>query len=271
MDKIVLFFFIFLVFASCAKENTDKSLVIENTGIPLISKVLIGGEIYMEYTYDDANLVTEERNRFHYTRHFYNDRNQLTVSDFYWDERIASSNSSVLEEAMKRKEWVSPDNTPKSISHLLEYDDENHLVKKTFIRTTGGSGDIMEFLYEGDRIVRATSYYNGVISNYRDYSYDEKGNIIREERYNVSSSGVAGISTTTVYEYDEMHNPWQAFRRLVTPGIYTNPNNITKETYPIHIEVDPWIENIQVEEYSYEYNETGYPVKINGLTEYVYK
>ena len=87
----------------------------------------------------------------------------------------------------------------------------------------------------------------------------------------MSSAGVAVLSTTTEYEYDEMHNPWKSFRRLLTPGIYTNPNNITKETYTLHFEVDPWIENIQVKEYSYEYNEKGYPVKVNGLTQYVYK
>ncbi len=51
--------------------------------------------------------------------------------------RIASSSSSVLEEAMNRKEWVNPENTPKSFSHLLEYDDVNHIVRKSFIRPSG--------------------------------------------------------------------------------------------------------------------------------------
>jgi hypothetical protein len=271
MNKTSFLFFISLVFVSCAKENTDKHLIIENTKIPLISKVLIGDEIYMDYSYNDANLVTEEKSKFHYSRHTYNENNQLITSDYYWDEHIASSNSSVLEEAMNRKEWVNPGNTPKTISHMLEYNSKEHLVKISFLRSAGGGGDMMEYRYEGDMPVRATSYYNGLISNYRDYFYDDKGNMTREERYNVSSAGAAVLSTTTEYEYDEMHNPWQSFRRLLTPGIYTNPNNITKETYTLHFEVDPWIENIQVTEYSYEYNEKGYPVRVNGLTQYVYK
>jgi len=57
----------------------------------------------------------------------------------------------------------------------------------------------------------------------------------------------------------------------MTPGKYTNQNNITKETYTIHFEVDPWSENIHVAENSYEYNEQGYPVKVNGNVTYVYK
>ena len=78
------------------------------------------------------------------------------------------------------------------------------------------------------------------------------------------------LSTTTEYKYDIMHNPYQAFRRLITPGIYTNQNNIVKETYTIHFEVDASIEKVQITENSYEYNDMGYPIKKNEVTEYLY-
>lgn len=118
MKKNLLIFIILVFFIAC---ETDKQFIIKNTDIPLISRVLIGDEIYMEYSYNDANLLIEEKSKFHYSKHFYNNNNQLVASDIYWDMRIASSNSRVLEEAMNRKEWVNPDNTPKSISHVLEY------------------------------------------------------------------------------------------------------------------------------------------------------
>ena len=267
MKKIVVIFFLSLLLVSCEK---DRQVIIENTDIPLISRVLIGGEIYMEYTYNAENLVTEEKNKFHYAKHTYNDINQLITSDIYWDMRIASSNSTTLEAAMNRKEWVSPENTPKSISHVLEYNNQKHIIRKSFIRSEGSS-DIVEFLYEDDRIVRATGYYNGSISGYTDYLYDNKGNITKATRYNMSSSGTVELSTTTEYEYDNMHNPYQSFKRLITPGLYTNPNNITKETYTINFDVDPSIEKVQIKENSYEYNDMGYPIKVNGLTEYIYK
>ncbi len=268
MKKILLVFIISCVFLSCEK---DKQLIIENTDIPLISKVLIGGEIYMEYSYNSANLPSEEKSKFHYSKHNYNDRNQLITSDFYWDISMASSDSRVIEAAMKRTEWVNPDNTPKSISHSLEYNSNGQLIRKSYIRPSVNITNFVEFLYENDRVVRATGYYNNSISGYTDYKYDENGNITRQSKYFVSSTGIAELSTTTEYEYDNMNNPYQSFKRLMTLGIYTNKNNITKETYTLQFEVDPSIEKVQITENIYEYNDKGYPIKVNGLTEYVYK
>ncbi len=268
MKKIALLFFISFMFFSCEK---DKLVTVENTDIPLICKVLIGGEIYMEYSYNDANLVTEEKNKFRYSKHSYNDMNQLITSDFYWDVSMASSDSRVIEAAMNRKEWVSPDNTPKSISHSLEYNSESQLIRKSYIRPSSNIPDYQKFLYENDRIIRITGYYKNSISSYTNYIYDDNGNITRQTKYIVSPAGIAELTTTTEYEYDDMHNPYQSFKRLINPGIYTNPNNITKETYTLNFDVDPSIEKVQITENTYEYNALGYPVKVNGLTEYVYK
>ena len=126
-------------------------------------------------------------------------------------------------------------------------------------------------MYEGEKIIKETGYYNNSLSSYTNYIYDDNGNIIKQLKYFISSSGIAELATTTDYEYDNMHNPFQAFRRLTTPGVFTNPNNITKETYTLNFEVDPSIEKVQITEYSYEYNDQGYPLKVNGLTEYIYK
>jgi hypothetical protein len=270
MKKISLMFFVSLIFFSCEKDKTEKQLIVENIDIPLISKVLIGGDIYMEYSYNDANLVTEEKNKFFYAKHIYNNMNQLVKSDFYWDMLYISSDSHDYETAMNKTEWTNPDNTPISNYHLLEYNDEGQLIRKSNIIQSGNI-KIVEFIYENDRIVRTTSYSNNSISAYSDYVYDDNGNISKLSHFWVSSAGIADLRTTTEYEYDNMHNPYQSFRRLTTPGVYTNPNNITKETYTIDGEVDQYTEKVQITEKSYEYNDKGYPVKVNGLTEYLYK
>ncbi len=268
MRKIAMMLTFTLVFFSCEK---DKQIIVENTDIPLISKVLIGGETYMEYSYNSANLVTEEKNKFRYTKHNYNDMNQLVKSDFYWDMSVASSNSTVLEAAMNRKEWVTPDNTPKSISHSLEYNSESQLIRKSYIRPSSNTPDYQKFLYENDRIVKITGYYNNSISGYTNYTYDDNGNITKQMKYIVSPAGITELATTTEYEYDNMHNPFQSFKRLTTLGVFTNPNNITKETYTLNFDVDPSIEKVQITVNTYEYNDKGYPIKVNGVTEYVYK
>jgi len=265
----MLILFSFILFA-CEKEK-ETQLIIENTDIPLIDKVLIGGETYMECTYNDANLVTEEKSKFHYSRHTYNDMNQLISSDFYWDISMASSDSRVIEAAMNRKEWVSPENTPKSISHELIYNSNGQLILKAYIRTGDVYSDYVEFIYKDDRIVREIGFYKDEIRSYAELLYDDRGNLVKKLRYFVPDTGIAQLSTTTEYEFDNMPNPYLAFKRLTTPGIYTNTNNIIKESTKINNVVEPFIEEIPIIEYSYEYNINGYPIKVNGSTEYIYK
>ena len=56
---------------------------------------------FTEFTYNEANLVTEEKSKFFYTKHNYNENNQLISSDSYWDLSMASSNSTVVEAGMQ--------------------------------------------------------------------------------------------------------------------------------------------------------------------------
>jgi len=268
MKKILLMFLFWPIFFSCEK---DKQLIVENTDIPLINKILTDGVTYMEYSYDAANLLIEEKSKFHYTKHNYNDKNLLTTSDFYVDPAIFSSDSRVVEASMNRKEWVNPDNTAKSLTQTFEYNGDGQLARKTYTRPTVNDSEYSEFTFVNDRISRQTMYWQNAMSFYINYIYDEKGNLTKESKYHVSSTGIAELWTTTVYEYDNMHNPFQAFKRLMSPSKFTNPNNITKETYTIYFEVDQWIQKVQITNKKYEYNDNGYPIKVNGEVEYVYK
>jgi len=275
MRNIAILIGLSLIILSCEKDELlvidNQQLVVENTDIPLIIKELIGGETYKEYTYNDRNLLFEEKTRWYYTSHTYSDKNLLIDSDFYVDISIVSSNSRVLEEAMSREEWVNPDNTEKSLTQTFEYNDDGQLARKIYTRPSVSNSEYNEYSYENYRISRQTMYWQNELSNYIDYEYDENGNMIKESKYSVSSGGTAELLTTTEYEFDNMHNPFQSFKRLLTPGINTNPNNILKRIYTIHFEVDESIEKVQIREYSYEYNTEGYPVKVNNEVEYVYK
>lgn len=268
MRKIALLSILSVILFSCEKEHL---IITENIGVPLISKVLTGGEIYMIYSYNEANLVKEEKSKFHYTIHTYNRSNQLAASDFYWDISMASSSLSVVEAAMNRKEWVSPENTEKSLTQKFEYDNNGHLERIIYIRQKDDGPEYLLYSWKNDKIIRRTGYWHNEISGYIDFFYDDRGNLAKENKYIVHSGGATELATTTEYEYDNMKNPYQVFRRLMTPGKYTNPNNIVKETYTLHFEVDPWFEKVQVANYSYLYNDEDYPIRVNGNTEYIYK
>jgi len=241
--------------------------MVENTDIPLISKVLVAGVSCHEYIYNDANLLSEEKSKFQYTKHNYNDKNLLTTSDFYLDPAIFSSSSPTT----VRTVWVNPDNTAKSLTKLFEYNDKDQLIRVTYNRPSVSNSEYSEFTFENDRISRQTMYWKNELSYYIDYLYDEKGNLFKETKYRVPSTGIAELWTTTEYEYDNMQNPFQSFKRLMTPGKYTNQNNITKETYTIHFEVDQWTQKVSIINNSYEYNNKDYPIKVNGEAEYIYR
>ncbi len=279
MRNIAILIVFSFVLISCEKEESEKEeqmdietpqLVIENTDIPLLSKLLSDGVVFMEYTYNDRNLLLEEKNKHHYHLHAYDDNNQLIASEIYWDKSSISSDIRVLEELANRKEWVSPDNTPLRASHSLKYNTEEQFVNKTYIYQPQGNSVIVEILYENNRVVRSSSYRDGKVTHYGDFTYDSNGNLTLEERYRYTLEGIAELQSTTEYEYDNMHNPYRAFSRLLTPGKYTNQNNIVKRTYTLPYRDDEFSEKVTIREHSYEYNDDGYPVMVDGA-EYVYK
>jgi len=257
----------FLSLISCEKDS-----VFEDAGNgTLLKSVLINGEVYFEYTYNNAGIISEEKSKFSYTKHNYNSHNQLNQSDHYFDERIFSSSSYVLEDALNRTVWVNPANTEEDSYFSFEYHKSGQLEKRTITRLINSYRSFDVFTYNNQgRIERRTWYYENKVSGFDDYFYDSNDNLIKQQRYHVLENGKHELQTTTEYEFDNKHNPYLSFRSLMIPGQNTNPNNITKETYTIHFEVDNYINKIQVKENKYEYNSMGFPLKRRDGFEYVY-
>lgn len=254
--------FVILAFASCERIEFPAG----DTNGTLLKQLSAGGEVFYEYTYNSADLIREEKSKFHYSKYSYNRKNQLIQADHYFDLRMASSNWYVLEDALNRTEWVSPENTERSTWSTYEYDLKGRL-EKVVNRT---NDNYSRYTYENGRIVKRTSYHENKASFYQKFYYDVSGNLVKTERYNLLANGDAELSTTTEYEFDNKHNPYLTFRKLMTPGQNTNTNNIIKETYTLYFEVDDFIQPIQVTEYEYEYNSDGFPVKRSDGFEYVY-
>ncbi len=78
------------------------------------------------------------------------------------------------------------------------------------------------------------------------------------------------MSNETEYEFDNKRNPYFPFKKLLNPGRETNLNNITKETYTLYGEIPKGIERVQITTHTYDYNELGYPIKVDGETVYEY-
>jgi hypothetical protein len=259
------------IFLSCKKEDLSKGLNPGNTDVALLNEVLIDNQCTSSYLYTDSKLISEEKSKFDYTRYTYNNNGQLIKSEFYGNDDVLSTDDQVFESAINGTEWVTPLTGKLGGTITYSYNDNGQLIKTTYTRTSDPTSEYSEFTYDlKNRIGRQTMYWDNSPKGYIDYTYDSKGNLTREMLYNLPETGVAELSTTTSYTYDNQQNPYRTFYGLMMPGINTNKNNIMKETYTIHITPDQGSDNVLVSENTYEYNASGYPVSKNGNIMYVY-
>ena len=267
MKKTLIIVLICSIAFSCKKEN----LPIENRPTGFLSRVLIAGKPYQEYTYTSAGLISEEKSWGTYTKYTYNSNNQLVKQDFYIDPALYSSSSQVITEAQKRKEWANPQNVPKSVTNTYSYDKTGPFIQRIVDRTNGTLDYSKYELNEKGLVSKDVFYDQDKPSGYVDYLYDESGNLIREKHYFISADGKTKLSNETEYEFDNKKNPYFPFNKLIFPGRNTNRNNITKETYTVYGETTSIVEWLNITTHVYEYNDLGYPVKVDGETIYEYE
>jgi YD repeat-containing protein len=262
------------IFLSCKKEDLSTGLSSGNSGNTaalIISKVLIDNQCANEYVYNDSNLVTTEKSKFDFTTYHYNALGQLASTDFYGNDDILSSDALVVQAAMNSSVWVTSANGVNGGSLTYYYNDNGQLTKTAYTRPLLTSSENSEFIYDSNnRISRQTMYWENAATGYIDYSYDGKGNLIKEMLYNLPSVGAAELITTTQYEFDSKLNPYKFFSKLLLPGIDTNPNNIIKETYTIHLSQVQGTDKAQITQTTYTYNKMGYPITKNGNISYIY-
>lgn len=255
MKKLLLFLFIGFLAASCQNDDT-----LPHVGEKLTSVYFDGIKFY-EYDFHSDGLIAAEKSKFYYHKYDYSKNSRTVSKEVYFDSRLASSNSSVLQGAIDRAEWVNPQNTELTGTLIFEYNTDKKLVKSTEL--IGYS----EYEYDNnDRIKTRKMYNEGKLSGIREYEYDLTGNVLRDDHYHVSEDGSKILSTTTEYEYDNMKNPFFNLKPDKFPVENTNPNNITRKKYTVY----NYPEGSSEIQYTYTYNSRGLPVERSDGLSYVY-
>jgi len=258
--KVICSMLIIFLFA-CEKDHSE---LIQNNHAGLLYQVKFDSESFYEFTYNDLNQLVEEKSKWHYTRHNYQN-GQLISSDYYYDPGMASSSYQVAMASMNRKEWVNPTNTEKSITNTYSHDKKGNIIQSENDQV------ICKYSYdEQNRINRQTFYSDNKCNGYNHYTYDDKDNLIKSLDYWILANGEPTLRTTTEYEFDNKHNPYKKLGSFMLPGRSTNSNNIIKETYTLHFEVDKFTDKVQITENSYTYNSEGYPISKNDSEFYIY-
>jgi YD repeat-containing protein len=274
--KIAFFWLLFVtIFFSCKKEDLSNGL---NSGknpsasLPVLSKVLIDNQSAYEYVYNDSSLLTTEKSKFNFNLNHYNTNGQLVSTDYYGNDAVLSSDAQVFQAAMSSTIWVTSATGVKGGTLTYVYNDKAQLIKTSYSRPVSTNSEYSQFTYDASgKINRQTMYWDDAATGYIDYSYDNKGNLVKEMLYNLPSAGVAELITTTQYEFDSKLNPYKLSSKLLIPGISSNQNNIIKETYTIHINPAQGSDKVQISQTTYTYNTSGYPITKNSNTTYVYK
>jgi hypothetical protein len=223
----------------------------------LLSQVISGDLAVHGFTYNSSYLIYESMEPYTYSKYTYDSKNILRKVELAFSFNplscVAIPGTSLGDD---------PRNA--SISQYLEfeYNDALKLIKKSNYYVNGGNPKLISFNtydYVNDKIVKISSFNaQGQMIQYDNYTYDENGNVTRDDLY--TNGTVTKLLRTTICEFDNKNNPYQVFSSEGEPGKYTNRNNIIKETY---ISYSGTVENRSTTLHTYEYNSLDFPVRID--------
>jgi hypothetical protein len=252
-----------LMLFSCKKE---PAAVPCNSEVLLI-QVKTDNAPVQELTYKGCYLY-ESIEEYSYKKYTYNSQNLLVKTE---QALLFDPLSCYIQPGtMDNRSVTDPRKAKFTQYYTYEYDSSLRLDRESYYFINNGSSQLINYrTFEYDRgyIVRSNLFSaQGQLAGYNLYTYDDNGNVIKEELYMIENGVDFELYSENKYEYDTKHNPFHVFAIEGTPGINTNKNNILKETLTYFYDEGPDQHTMQ---YSLEYNKLGYPSKIDNK-EYIY-
>jgi hypothetical protein len=253
----LLIIVVFLCFTTCKKEDKTENLYYSEI---LLSQVNSGSIAIHGITYNSNYLIFESTEPFTYKRFSYDAENFLTkVEKAYSFSAFSCS--------MIPGQSLESDPRKAKISEYseFEYDNGQRLIKKSTYFINNGNSQLnyyQTFDWLNGKIVKVNKFNTqGNLNQYHDYTYDDNGNVLKDDLYNIVNS-VKKLANTIICEFDSKINPYQVFAAEGIPGKSTNKNNIIKETSVYYNgTAESQSTNLNV----YEYNNLDYPVRINKM------
>jgi len=269
--------FTLLVWAFACTSDLDDFLLDENGNLvnnEHVKSVSTNGITSRKFRYDSFGKLLEDGSTFSYNKYSYDGNGRLTQIE-------TAVNSSFLSSYFDPDnplgtELLTSANSTITWKRSLKYDNQGRLSKVDNYTPKDGKKfeftSFRSFEYEGGNIIRENLYdETGEITQFYDYTYDQKGNRIKE-RYNVCIFDGTPLNPKLNYErtykYDNYKNPYQILN-IAGPSFYTSANNMIEM-------ITVWYTNnprTETAKQLFVYNDNGYPVKMmydGGEEEYTY-
>lgn len=277
MKLLHLFILLALIFTACQKDEPTE-VVVKGA----LARIKKGGMVLTEYAYLPSGQISSKRTSGTYTKYTYDSGGKLEKTEtFVASPELTGGGYSPYGYGgyspygysdNRQTSWVDPKKMMLSYRELYNYSTTKQLEQLTFKYEDYDTKTVSEFNYDAQGLIaRRTVYYNNPASkSYIDYLYDETGNLKKASQYMIKPDGSAHLLMVIEYEFDRMRNPFLHFKNALTPGPESNDNNIIKGTFVRYDSISSNVVQNAVEQHFYEYNEQGYPVKMDSVYVFEY-
>jgi hypothetical protein len=254
------------VVTSGSKDDNIVNFIDKNYSI---KSTFANGKISEKYIYNENGKIIESQSFYFYEKLTYDDNDRLVKR-----EAAVDRNSSIND----KSELMTSQNTTFTEYFIFEYSGAGKLItQKNYFKKNDKFEytSMISFEYEGDKIVKWNSYYpNNVIDQYHTFEYDRNGNVTKDKYYyflyTLGAEPKLLLVSEESFKYDDKNNPYIIYKDLGRPGLFSNTNNIIETNSVLYID-DPIVGELSTSKTTYEYNDKGFPIKVNGVLEYKYE
>lgn len=263
MKEYILLIIFTVGFFSCKKDTTENACQNSN----LIRQIKSGNSSVHELTYNSHCGIHESIELFAYKQYEYDTQDRLVKLE---ESLLLDPTSCYIPPNSEGMSFKDPKKAPIAQYSLFEYDSIGRLVKKSNYFNNSGTAKLISYNtyeYTNNQISKMNIVNpESQITQYHTYEYDENGNVLKDDYYIVENGRDLKLMYSTISEFDNKNNPFMVFTGEGNPGIFTNKNNIIKKT---NVSYSDGTENRYTVQYIFEYNNSGYPIKADGM-DYLY-
>jgi hypothetical protein len=265
---VSLLVIIIFTFQGCTKKE-DIS-----TPNNLLKKVVVNGYTTEEYTYNSQNMIAVVNSTMLYRKFHYDSSDRLVKEELALNPNSMSSSMSVA----SMHDFVNPAKTGITMYLLYKYGPSGNVSRQLAYVTSNGKFEFRSMrTYEyndNNKVLKILLQdSDSTITQSITYQYDNNGNVSEENGYSYIVPPISSEPThlyKSNFEYDTYLNPYSIFSNTVSPGIYTNINNIIKITSISYLDA-PGVSNPEQTVFNYEYDpDLRYPVRSSDGSEYIY-